>query len=156
MVSPDDIESIDVLRDATATAIYGSKAANGVIIVTTKRGKKEQERVNVSYSGYVAFDAALKTLDVASAADIRDYVARKKAADASYSYMYDKGADTDWQSEVLRTAVSHNHNISINGGSKKRLRNRRFRKRTPRQAGRRRRRRRCISPSAKALWPASP
>jgi len=119
MVAPDDIESIDVLRDATATAIYGSKAANGVIIVTTKRGKKEQERVNVSYSGYVAFDAALKTLDVASAADIRDYVARKKAADAAYSYMYDKGADTDWQSEVLRTAVSHNHNISINGGSKK-------------------------------------
>ena len=119
MVSPDDIESIDVLRDATATAIYGSKAANGVIMVTTKKGKKDQERVNVTYSGYVAFDAALKTLDVASAADIRDYVARKKAADASYSYMYDKGADTDWQSEVLRTAVSHNHNISINGGSKK-------------------------------------
>ncbi len=119
MVAPDDIESIDVLRDATATAIYGSKAANGVIIVTTKRGKKDQERVNVTYSGYVAFDNVLKTLDMASAADIRDYVSRKKAADASYSYMYDGGADTDWQSEVLRTAMSHNHNISINGGSKK-------------------------------------
>ena len=74
MVSPDDIESIDVLRDATATAIYGSKAANGVIIVTTKKGKNNQERVNVSYSGYVAFDNALKTLDMASADDIRGYV----------------------------------------------------------------------------------
>lgn len=119
MVAPDDIESIDVLRDATATAIYGSKAANGVIMVTTKKGKKDQERVNVTYSGYIAFDAALKTLDMASASDIRDYVSRKKAADAAYSYMYDGGSDTDWQSEVLRTAVSHNHNISINGGSKK-------------------------------------
>ena len=55
MVSPDDIESIDVLRDATATAIYGSKAANGVIIITTKTGGKT-ERTNVSYNGYVAFD----------------------------------------------------------------------------------------------------
>ena len=119
MVAPDDIESIDVLRDATATAIYGSKAANGVIIVTTKKGKKDQERVNVTYSGYVAFDQALKTLDMASASDIRDYVSRKKAADSGYSYMYDGGADTDWQSEVLRTAMSHNHNISINGGSAK-------------------------------------
>jgi len=119
MVAPDDIESIDVLRDATATAIYGSKAANGVIIVTTKKGKKDQERVNVTYSGYVAFDAALKTLNMASAADIRDYVSRKKAADTKYSYEYDGGSDTDWQSEVLQTAVSHNHNLSINGGSKK-------------------------------------
>lgn len=119
MVAPDDIESIDVLRDATATAIYGSKAANGVIIVTTKKGKKDQERVNVTYSGYVAFDNALKTLDMASAADIHNYVSRKKAADPSYTYMYDGGSSTDWQSEVLRTAMSHNHNISINGGSKK-------------------------------------
>ena len=119
MVAPDDIESIDVLRDATATAIYGSKAANGVIIVTTKKGKKDQERVNVTYSGYVAFDQALKTLDMASASDIRDYVSRKKAADSEYNYKYDGGGDTDWQSEVLRTAMSHNHNIAINGGSAK-------------------------------------
>ena len=114
MVAPDDIESIDVLRDATATAIYGSKAANGVIIVTTKKGKKNQERVNVNYSGYVAFDQALNTLDMASATDIRDYVKKN-----SINYMYDGGADTDWQKEVLRTAVSHNHNLSINGGSAK-------------------------------------
>ena len=114
MVAPDDIESIDVLRDATATAIYGSKAANGVIIVTTKKGKKNQERVNVTYSGYVAFDAALNTLDMASAQDIRDYVKKN-----NINYMYDGGGNTDWQKEVLQTATSHNHNISINGGSAK-------------------------------------
>ena len=59
MVAPDDIESIDVLRDATATAIYGSKAANGVIIITTKSGSKA-ERTNVTYNGYVAFDMISK------------------------------------------------------------------------------------------------
>ena len=113
MVAPDDIESIDVLRDATATAIYGSKAANGVIIITTKSGGKT-ERTNVSYNGYVAFDKVSKTLDVASANDIRNYVSKN-----SIDYAYDKGSDTDWQKEVLRTGISHNHNLSINGGSAK-------------------------------------
>lgn len=114
MVAPDDIESIDVLRDATATAIYGSKAANGVIIITTKSGKKGQERTNVSYAGYVAFDHVLKTLDMATADDIRRYV---KANNIDYAY--DGGSSTDWQKEVLRTGISHNHSLSINGGSKK-------------------------------------
>ena len=114
MVAPDDIESIDVLRDATATAIYGSKAANGVIIITTKSGKNGGERTNVSYNGYVGFDRISKTLDVASAQDIRDFVTKN-----GLSYAYDGGGDTDWQQEVLRTGFSHNHNVAINGGSKK-------------------------------------
>ena len=113
MVSPDDIESIDVLRDATATAIYGSKAANGVIIITTKSGGKT-ERTNVSYNGYVAFDLVAKKLDIASASDIRNYVKSN-----NLEYAYDKGGDTDWQKEVLRTGISHNHNIGINGGTGK-------------------------------------
>ena len=113
MVAPDDIESIDVLRDATATAIYGSKAANGVIIITTKSGGKS-ERTNVSYNGYVAFDKVLNTLDMASANDIRDYVKKN-----NINYMYDGNGNTDWQDEVLRTGVSHNHNVGINGGSDK-------------------------------------
>ena len=113
MVAPDDIESIDVLRDATATAIYGSKAANGVIIITTKSGGKT-ERTNVSYNGYVAFDKIAKTLDMATADDIRQYVQKN-----NLTYEYDKGANTDWQDEVLRTGFSHNHNVSINGGSTK-------------------------------------
>ncbi len=113
MVAPDDIESIDVLRDATATAIYGSKAANGVIIITTKSGGKT-ERTNVTYNAYVAFDKIAKTLDVASASDIRGYVSRN-----NIDYAYDKNGDTNWQDEVLRTGVSHNHNLSITGGSAK-------------------------------------
>lgn len=114
MVAPDDIESIDVLRDASATAIYGSKAANGVIMITTKSGKSNQERVNVTYSGYVAFDDVAKTLDMATADDIRSYVQKN-----NLDYVYDYGHSTDWQDEVLRTGISHNHNLSINGGGKK-------------------------------------
>ena len=114
LVSPDDIESIDVLRDATATAIYGSKAANGVIIITTKSGKNGGERTNISYNGYVGFDKVSKTLDMATAQDIRDYVAKN-----NIDYAYDGGSNTDWQDEVLRTGVSHSHNVSINGSSKK-------------------------------------
>lgn len=106
MVAPDDIESIDVLRDATATAIYGSKAANGVIIITTKSGK--EGRTNVSYDAYVAVDNILKTLDMASAEQLR----------SSGELVSDEGANTDWQDEVLRTGFSHNHNLAISGGNK--------------------------------------
>ena len=114
MVSPDDIESIDVLRDATATAIYGSKAANGVIIITTKSGKNGGERTNVSYNGYVGFDNISKILDMATAQDIREFVTKH-----NINYAYDGGGNTDWQREVLRTGVSHNHNIAVNGAAKK-------------------------------------
>lgn len=106
MVAPDDIESIDVLRDASATAIYGSKAANGVIIITTKSG--QEGRTNVSYNAYVAFDNILKKLDMASASQLRD----------AGVVVDDEGANTNWQDEVLRTGVSHNHNLAINGGNR--------------------------------------
>ena len=111
IVSPDDIESIDVLRDATATAIYGSKAANGVIIITTKKGS--EEKTNVTYNGYVAFDKILKTYDVATAAELRQYAQQNGIA------LKDGGADTDWQDEVLRTGISHNHNLNISGGNER-------------------------------------
>lgn len=114
MVAPDDIESIDVLRDATATAIYGSKAANGVIIINTKKGKNGMERTNVSYSGYVAFDNILKKMDMCTADELRTYAKENGLALAN-----DQGANTDWQDEVLRTAISTNHNLSINGGAQK-------------------------------------
>ena len=108
-VAPDDIESIDVLRDATATAIYGSKAANGVIIITTKKGA--EEKTNVTYNGYVAIDNILKKYDVATAAELRDYASKNGIA------LKDGGASTNWQDEVLRTGISHNHNLSISGGN---------------------------------------
>ncbi len=112
LVSADDIESIDVLRDATATAIYGSKAANGVIIITTKKGKKG--RAHVSYNGYVAIENVAKDLDLATAADLRNY-----AAANGFELTSDEGADTNWQKEVERTGVSHNHNIAVSGGNEK-------------------------------------
>lgn len=114
LVSPSDIESIDVLRDASATAIYGSKAANGVIIVTTKQGNKDG-KVNVTYNAYVAFDKAAKTLDMMSASDILNY-AQANNLDLSQYYDAANPANTNWQDEVLRTGFSHNHNLSINGG----------------------------------------
>ena len=109
MVAPDDIETIDVLRDASATAIYGSKAANGVIIITTKSGK--EGRTNVSYNAYVAFDKVAKTLDMASADQLRNM------ANAHGVAGFNAGGNVDWQDEVLRTGFSHNHNVAINGGN---------------------------------------
>lgn len=112
LVAPDDIESIDVLRDATATAIYVSKAANGVIIVTTKRGR--QGSAHVSYNGYVAFDNVAKDLKVATASQLRDYAAKN-----NFTLPSDEGADTDWQSQVERTGISHSHNLAVSGGNTK-------------------------------------
>ncbi len=113
LVAPEDIESMDVLRDASATAIYGSKAANGVIIVTTKRGNKDG-KTNVNYSTYVAFDNILNNLDMMSASELRAY-----ASANGISLPNDEGGNTDWQKEVQRTGMSHNHNVSINGGDEK-------------------------------------
>ncbi len=110
LVAADDIESIDVLRDATATAIYGSKAANGVIIVTTKKGKRGAAHVN--YNGYVAMDNVAKDLKLATATDLRNYAKVNK-----FTLPSDEGADTNWQKQVERTGVSHSHNLAVSGGN---------------------------------------
>lgn len=110
MVAPEDIESIDVLRDATATAIYGSKAANGVIIITTKKG--QAGKTNVTYNGYLGVDEIANTLDMMDADGLRGLTKYGINID-------DNGGNTNWQDEVLRTAVSHNHNITIVGGNDK-------------------------------------
>lgn len=112
LVATDDIESIDVLRDASATAIYGSKAANGVIIVTTKKGK--EGRVNVNYHGYVAFDKISKNLEMMSASELRSY-----AASNGFSLVNDQQANTNWASEVQRVGISQNHNVSVSGANQK-------------------------------------
>lgn len=118
LVAPEDIESIDVLRDASATAIYGSKAANGVIIITTKKGKKDG-RTSVSYGGYVAWDRTLKTLDMMTADELLSYAKTNNITQLNDYYNVDNPANTNWQDEVLRTGFSHNHNVSINGGNEK-------------------------------------
>lgn len=111
LISPSDIESIDVLRDASATAIYGSKAANGVIMVTTKRGQEGPARV--TYSGYVAWDRIHNDHEMMSADELRAYAKANNLTIAN-----DKGANTNWQDEVQRTGFAHNHNLSISGGNK--------------------------------------
>lgn len=110
MVAPEDIESIDVLRDATATAIYGSKAANGVIMITTKKGKDGS--ANVSYNGYAGFDFISNKLEMLNAEELLSLSRYGINVD-------DNGGNLDWQKEVLRTGISHNHNVSINGGQGK-------------------------------------
>ncbi|WP_299228928.1 TonB-dependent receptor [uncultured Bacteroides sp.] len=117
LVAPEDIESIDVLRDASATAIYGSKAANGVIIITTKQGNKDG-RTSVNYSGYVAWDKSMNTLDMMDANELLSF-AKRGGYDLSPYYDVNNPANTNWQNEVLRTGFSHNHNVSISGGNKK-------------------------------------
>lgn len=114
LIAPEDIESIDVLRDASATAIYGSKAANGVIIVTTKRGKKGGTAI--TYNGYIAIDKVSKKWEVMNAAQHKQYLKDNELVLNSADYI-DDTTDTDWQKEVQRTGVSQNHNISIAGGS---------------------------------------
>ncbi|MGN0048045.1 MAG: SusC/RagA family TonB-linked outer membrane protein [Bacteroides sp.] len=111
LVSPSDIESIDVLRDASATAIYGSKAANGVIMVTTKRGQDGPARV--TYSGYVSWEKIHNDHEMMSADELRAY-----AKENNLSIPNDLGANTNWQDEVQRTGFAHNHNLSISGGNK--------------------------------------
>lgn len=111
LISPNDIESIDVLRDASATAIYGSKAANGVIMVTTKRGSDGPARV--TYSGYVSWENISNDHEMMSADELRAY-----AKANNLTIPNDKGANTNWADEVQRTGFAHNHNLSITGGNK--------------------------------------
>lgn len=112
-IAPDDIASIDVLKDAAATAIYGNRAANGVILVTTKRGKKGQ--MQISYHGYIGIEKVSNQLDVMNADQLRGFLTKNNL---SFSPADDKGANTNWQDAVQRsTAISHNHNLSLGGGT---------------------------------------
>ena len=118
MINPDDIESMTVLKDASATAIYGSRASNGVIIIQTKRGKKGQG-LSVSYSGNVGASILPKTLDVLTGDEYRQIVADRVAAGdgnlPSNAVSLLGTENTDWQDEVFRTGWSTDHNISVSG-----------------------------------------
>ena len=111
MINPSDIESFTVLKDASATAIYGSRASNGVIIITTKKGRSGQAP-KVTYNGDVTLSMIQKKYDVLNAADYRALVERTEGLDAS---LLGK-EDTDWQDEIFRKAISTNHTISVAGG----------------------------------------
>lgn len=110
-VAPQDIESISVLKDASSAAIYGSRSAGGVILITTKRGSGLKPRI--SYDGYVAVSTIANKPDLLTADEWREY-AREHDSDAS---VYDKyGANTDWFDEITREGISQNHGLSLSGG----------------------------------------
>ncbi|HLP35466.1 SusC/RagA family TonB-linked outer membrane protein [Lacibacter sp.] len=114
-VAPDDIASMDILKDASATAIYGNRASNGVIMVTTKKGKKG--RLQTTYNGYVGFETVSSSLDLMDANQLRAYAQKNNYTPNTND---DKGANTDWMKAVQKeSALSHNHNISFSGGTDK-------------------------------------
>ena len=124
--SPNDIETIQVLKDASAAAIYGSRAANGVVIITTKSGKKDQP-MKVDYRGYLGVDQIKKGVyEVMDAAQYGDYVRMAFAnsgmdAPAGYQldnplYLDPNEINTDWFDEVFKTGIRQNHNVNISGG----------------------------------------
>lgn len=118
-ISPNDIESIDVLKDASATAIYGARGSNGVIIITTKRGKNGTSRI--AYDGYAGVQEQNRFLDMMdlkayanlqnALADVYGTAKRGEFADPTLL-----GAGTDWQKEIFQSAVMQSHQLSISGG----------------------------------------
>lgn len=112
LISPENIESMTVLKDASATAIYGSRASNGVIIVTTKKGQAGKPQVNFSANLYVA--TPRKTLKMMDGDQFREFVINRYGADSNQAACLGT-ANTNWQDEVLRTAVSSDYNLSIGG-----------------------------------------
>ena len=107
-VPPENIASIDVLKDASAAAIYGTRGAGGVIIITTKTGQREL-RTEVTYNGYVSFSTWAKKADFMTSSDIR----------AGKTTFNDEGYDTDWLDAISRVGVTQNHSISLSGGNAK-------------------------------------
>ena len=112
IIAPDDIATIDILKDAAATAIYGNRASNGIIMITTKKGRKGQSQV--TYNGYVGAEQVSSRLKVMDASELRAFL---KKNNLGFSAINDKGANTDWQKAIERsTAISNNQNLSISGG----------------------------------------
>lgn len=114
VVNPNDVESFTVLKDASATAIYGSRASNGVIIITTKKGVSGTP-MKVTYSGTASLGVAQKFVDVYSGDEIRNIALEHESLYGNSSFEKLGSANTNWQNEIFRTAVSHDHNLSVTG-----------------------------------------
>jgi iron complex outermembrane receptor protein len=110
-LNPQDIEAIDVLKDASATAIYGSRGANGVILITTKKGKTGFS--GMTYSGNLGISNLANPIELFTADEYRQEVPKVGGV------LEDLGANTDWQKEISRTAITRNHNLSLSGGANK-------------------------------------
>src|SRR5665648_550637 len=121
-INPNDIETFTVLKDASATAIYGSRASNGVILITTKKGIVGKP-MQINYNGTMSVNTVSKYMDVMSGDEMRALaldLASKNAVGLSMGSLTRLGKEnTDWQKEIYRTAIAHDQNISISGGLKK-------------------------------------
>lgn len=120
-ISPGDIESIDILKDASATAIYGSRGANGVVIITTKKGTKGQD--NISYQGYFGFQKVSKKIDLLNASqwaslrnDVQESIGQAPAFSTEQIEAQKTSGNYDWQSAAFRVAPIQNHQLSFSGG----------------------------------------
>jgi iron complex outermembrane receptor protein len=109
-VAPQDIESVSVLKDASAAAIYGARSANGVIMITTKKG--QAGKTSIAYDGYFAVENMANSLDMLSGSDWRKWV-----KDNNITNALDYGGNTDWANEIYRTGHSQNHHLSLLGGT---------------------------------------
>lgn len=108
-IASEDIESFNVLKDASAAAIYGSRGAHGVIIITTKKGTDRKNKVD--FSTFISTESVANRLDLLSADQMRDYAARKGLN------LGDNGANTDWQDEIFRTGTSQNYSLAFTGAT---------------------------------------
>ncbi|RDV15462.1 TonB-dependent receptor [Pontibacter diazotrophicus] len=119
-LSPNDIESLEVLKDASATAIYGSRGANGVVLITTKRGKAGKAQID--FSSYYAIQEVGKTLDLMNAREFAE-LANERAVNDGVPLFFTQdqinalGEGTDWQDELFRKAPMQNHSLTVSGGS---------------------------------------
>ncbi len=117
VVNPNDIETFTVLKDASATAIYGSRASNGVIIITTKSGTAGQ-KFRVNYNGYAAMSSAIEFLDVYSGDELRQIAFDRTGSLYGVDNLSLLGSEnTRWQQELFRTSLSHDHNLSFSGST---------------------------------------
>ncbi|MGB7395879.1 MAG: TonB-dependent receptor, partial [Pricia sp.] len=120
-ISPGDIESIEVLKDASASSIYGTRAANGVVLITTKKGK--QDKTTLSYSGYTGFQSVAKLIDVLDGSNYQRLVNERlvfRGDDPAFSEedIVNNQINTNWQEEIYREAIVQNHQLSFSGGTK--------------------------------------
>jgi TonB-dependent starch-binding outer membrane protein SusC len=114
-INPNDIESIEILKDGSATAIYGSRAANGVILITTKRGQRG--RFNVNYNNWIGVASPIKTFDLTNETQFIELANEMLAANNSPAAANPAGLNTDWQNAVLRQAFQHDHNLNMSGAT---------------------------------------
>lgn len=127
-IAPEDIETFNILKDAASAAMYGSQGSNGVVIITTKKGKYaskgDKKTSNISYNSKISFDRVANTYDLFTADDIRDHAntllqaAQSEHTDWTIDSIFtDGGANTDWQDEIYRVGVTTSNNISFSGGT---------------------------------------